>query len=194
MLNCINVRSSTVVFHGTVTATDGLQVACPSDYYGPCVDNGGAALSCDKSSVHLTSHATFSRNTQKSINQGLPPGTFGIDSVGGGAWHLKGCRVVAEQRVRFLNNSAIGGGGAIHAMQGSSLVLVGGLELSGNSAYVGGGVHLGGSRMQLTGGRMLCRSNIAGYQGACMYATASNWHVFDAKEGYRNMQGESVLL
>jgi hypothetical protein len=120
--NCLDVKNSAVVFHGSVVATRNVQVACPWEYCGPCIHYGGAALSCDNSSVRFRSQATFTGNTKKAIQSWA--GTWGIGSIGGGAWNLKGCRVVAEQRVRFLNNSATSAGGrrdTRHARQFASV-------------------------------------------------------------------------
>lgn len=177
--SCLQVQNSVVVLRGSVNVEGSMQVACPYEGRGPCIFNGGAALSCDNSTVQFMSPATFSRNMKRSIRPYVM--LWDIFDVGGGAWRLQACRVVASHKVRFLNNSAIGGGGAIHAQQGSSMVFAGGLELSGNSASLGGGVFLAGSTMQLTGGPMMCKGNIAGEQGACMYATASFWWEFDVE-------------
>jgi predicted outer membrane repeat protein len=173
-----------------------VQLNCaPEDYFGPCVGMwpheeapGGAVLSCHNSSVRFKSQATFSHNHKVNVWWNLYAGFEDAWAAsGGGAWCLKGCRVVAEQRVCFLNNSADAGGGAIHACKGSTLVFAGGLELSGNSATLGGAVFLGGSRLQVTGGQVVCKGNVAGHQGSCLYATASDWqeiwNLYDIRNG-----------
>jgi predicted outer membrane repeat protein len=176
--SCIQVQNSAAVFRGSVTVKGSVQVACSEENRGPCIHWGGAAMSCDNSSVRFLSSATFSHNIKRFIKDYAGLNTQPVWSawnIGGGAWNLRACKVVASHRVRFLNNSAIGGGGAIHATQRSSLVFAGGLEVSGNSAALGGGVFLAGSKMQLSGGRMLCKGNVAGEQGACIFASAAEY-------------------
>jgi hypothetical protein len=168
---CIRVERSALQFDSTVIARNGLQAPCDG-YAVPCESRGGAAISCEDSSIKFKGRAQFSGNVYVAANGW---GTVEpAEELGGGAWRLRSCNVVAEKWVGFRGNAAGWkgyqdlSGGAVRAVN-SSMLFQDGLELTGTNASRGGGVWLNGSKMKLSGGRLVCKGNVANTQdGSCV--------------------------
>lgn len=177
---CIRAERSSLELAGPVSATNGLQMPC--GYHGvPCENRGGAALSCEGSSIRFKGRARFVGNAYAGA-EGW--GTVEpVTELGGGAWRLHSCRVAAEQWVGFTGNAAGVekylwqelSGGAVCAVN-SSMVFQGGLALTGNNASRGGGVWLTDSRMKLSGGRLVCKDNVAQLSGDDCVGLAGDSH------------------
>jgi hypothetical protein len=175
---CITAWESSLEFRGAVTASNN-----PSTKNAP-------VLHCFWSVVRFRGRAVFQGNSRR-YAWDAHAAMFGYSDfdASGGAWNMRSCRVVADKRVVFHNNSAVttygygselppfntttyGAGGAISALN-SSLLFKGGLEVVGNTAPRGGGLYLAGSLLKVSGGSFVCKDNVAARQGGCMYAISS---------------------
>jgi hypothetical protein len=176
---CIAAWESSLEFRGTVTASNN-----PST-------KGAPVLHCSGSVVRFRGRAVFKGNSRRYVwvVSWMFSG-YSDSDASGGAWNMRNCRVVADKRVEFYNNSAVttygsgpelppfntttyGAGGAISVVE-SSLLFKGGLDVVGNTAPRGGGLYLAGSLLKVSGGRFVCKDNVAARQGGCMYATSSS--------------------
>jgi hypothetical protein len=174
---CIAAWVSSLEFRGAVTARNNV------------CERGAPFLQCYGSEVRFRGRAMFSVNSCRYAWHDYAgwPG-YNDAEAGGGAWNLQSCRVAADKKVEFYNNSAVttgihwagyarynatyGAGGAVCALN-SSLLFRGGLEVVGNTAPRGGGLYLAGSLLKVSGGRLVCKDNVAARQGGCMYAMSS---------------------
>jgi hypothetical protein len=182
---CIRAQRSSLHFEGPLMVTNSYQGPCNYEgAWGQCEDHGGAAISCEASDIRFKGRAQFAGNAYaRSADFGAGPELV----LGGGAWRLQNCSVVAEQWVGFRGNAAqlevysdgwfgSNKGGAVCALMNSSLVFQAGLELTNNNASLGGGVFLSDSHMQLTGGKFVCKGNVA-TDGECVsLAGDSKWN------------------
>uniref|UniRef100_A0A383V5Q5 Right handed beta helix domain-containing protein n=1 Tax=Tetradesmus obliquus TaxID=3088 RepID=A0A383V5Q5_TETOB len=168
---CISAFTSKLDFRNTVTAINNLGTGW-----------NAPVLGCFESDIRFRGRAQISGNARKRAwsDDLQASGSVSDEDSAGGAWQVRDCRIVADKRVTFYDNSAIavtpapgnvtyGAGGAVSA-DNSSLVFKGGLEVVGNEAPRGGGLHLTGSLLRVSGGSFVCKNNVAARQGGCMYA------------------------